>query len=83
MYDLSDFFGNLMQGLLLITNLLRDITFQFNTSTLSLLDMIEYAIIVSIVLTAIKQMSYNGLFTISKKNRERLSHGSDRFEGKA
>lgn len=72
---MTDFITNLFKGLLIISRVLKAITFDINGSALSLMDTISYACILSIVMSLIKQISYNGLFTINKENREKLEGG--------
>lgn len=78
---MSNFIANLFKALGVITVCLEEITFTINQSTLRLLDVVIYSVIISMVLTMIKKISYNGAFSISRNRLQRLDAGAKNIKG--
>lgn len=72
---MDDFLTNLLQALRIIVLELESMTMVFNNTTISVMDCIEYSMIIYTTLWFIKSMSYDGLFTISKSKRESIHEG--------
>lgn len=73
---MSDFLSNLFRALFVVAREMESMTFEINQATLSLMDVAEYAGILTIVMAMIREISYNGAFSYKKKkNFDRLSGG--------
>lgn len=73
---MTEFLANLFNALLLVTVELENISFQINQTVISLLDLIEYSCIVTIVVKLIRNASSDGLFTLRTKNTGNTSGGT-------
>lgn len=76
---MDDFISNLFSALRVIGELLEGISFRINRWAFNAKQMILYGAVISSVMFWIKDISYNGLYTIKKENREKLDKGSERF----
>lgn len=74
---MSEFLQNVFNALFVVATILEQITFEINSVTISFMDTVIYSALISLIVTSIRGVSKDGLFTLSSNKKENL----DNLEG--